>query len=66
MAEGLYYLCSEKGTDQLRGYCAADSLCFFAYAKSSFSRDAASLVLKVFLQIFSPPHTVNGEKMDIK
>ena len=39
---------------------------FFAYAKSSFSRDAASLVLKVFLQIFSPPHTVNGEKMDIK
>ena len=38
----LYYLCSQnKGTDQLRSYCAADlQFCFRIYAKRRFSHDA--------------------------
>ena len=42
--EGFYYMypCSEnKGADQLRGYCEADQLLFFAYAKCWFSPDVA-------------------------
>ena len=35
--EGLYYLCGEnKGTDQLRIYCAADLRLCFPYAKGRF------------------------------
>ena len=36
--EGLFYICSEnKGTDQLRGYCAADLyFCFWLIQKAGF------------------------------
>ena len=40
--EGLYYLYSEnKGSDQLHGHCAADSIFVFACAKSRFLYDGA-------------------------
>ena len=43
--EGLYYPCSEnKGTDQLRSYCAPDLRLCFRTCKSRFSHYAAHIV----------------------
>ena len=50
----MYYLCSEnKGTDQLRGNCAADMhLCFHIF-KKLVSHDAAQIIIGVTVRPMS-------------
>ena len=64
--EGLYYPCSEKGADQLRGHREADlRLCLRIYKKPFFSHDEAHkalIFLILGLQIFFQNIKVGGGK----